>query len=113
MQKVINPVKQISVQESITKLFESTTAIMYYRSKNDMNAVPAFLKLVENPRKNVGDPKYIAHFVSPVFGRKPSFQGYGDSKNAALESCLNRIGNTRTVYFCEDHTEIFKVQKEV
>lgn len=118
MLKIINPVRQISVTEAIQNLFESKeNPIVFYRSKNDINGVPSFLKVVETQdysnKNSFTTFRYQAHFESPIFSRNPSYIGFGNSKTEALRNCIEKINGTRTVYFLEDPSELFKQQKQI
>lgn len=43
--------------------------------------------------------------------RIPEHKTYVEGKVEALQNCLEIVSRSRAIYYCNDHNEIFKIQK--
>ena len=108
IQKVIKPNGQISISDLIEDILENDKKLCFYRSKNEKEGIPCFLKVVETSRRGT----YEAFFTSPYFGYRNTYVFQGKSKNEALKLTLEAAMGAREVYFCDDMSQIFKVQQK-
>ena len=107
IKKVIKPNNQISVTELIEDILENDKKLCFYRSRNEKDGIPCFLKVSDNSRGG----KYEACFTSPYFGYRNTYVFNSSSKNEAIKLTIEAAMGAREVYVCDDMNQIFKVHK--
>lgn len=96
MRKLINDVKTISLDDLVEELQNNNRLIVYYRTNNDRNGTPVFLK-----KMNIG-----WYFMSPI-------NNYGTSYLApTIRNCLKEAMSNRHIYVlnADEADKLFKIQ---
>ena len=98
MEKLIKETKSITLEALVFKLNTPNNLIVFFRSRNEPNGVPVFLKKDSDGR--------LYGFVSPVFGYKYCYV------NPSLRDTILEASKDREIFVIdkEESSKLFKVQ---
>ena len=96
MRKLINDVKTISLDDLVAELENNSRLIVYYRSNNDRNGTPVFLK-----KMNIG-----WGFINPIHNYSTSYLA------TSIRACLKEAIPNRHIYIlnANEGDKLFKLQ---
>lgn len=99
MRKLINETKRINLNDLIFELQNSNKLIVYYRSRNERNGLPVFLKKTATSW----------HFISPVNNYAPCYE------HTLLLDTLKEASKNRDIYVIDkdESDKLFKLQIEI
>lgn len=101
MIEIIKETKQMTIDQINTMELDNNlnNVIIFYRSQNEKDGVPVFLKKMKE--RGYG-------FASPIFDRSVVYRGN------TIKEAIKSAQQGRTVYFLkqEDSDQLFKVQKK-
>ena len=100
MKKIISEVKQLTIDNIVEQLESSNNIIVFYRSHNEREGVPVFLKKLGH--RDIG-------FVNPINNYSTCY------RNTTFRLSLEAAAKSRTLYVInkEEASELFKIQPTI
>ena len=93
---IVEKEKKLTIDDVVEQLQYGRKLIVFYRTNNDINGLPVFLKKVYDK----------ICFISPINNYKECYIAN------TFRECLESVSKSRTLYVLEEdeHLELFKVQ---
>ena len=105
MKKLVNK-NEITIQEIIDSINNKERIIVYYRSQNNKDGIPRFLRY-----RMIGG-QYVVGFESPFIAEKPVYDCRSFNLESGIKTSLLSAMAARDIYVItyEESNKLFKVQ---